>query len=92
MVARGCPSCYKTTVSPASLHPAVTDWVDECARLTQPDRIHWCDGSEEEYRALIAGMVQDGTLLELNSQKNPGSYLHRSHPSDVARSENLTFI
>jgi len=92
MVASRGKSCYNATVSPASLHPAVTDWVDECARLTQPDRIHWCDGSEEEYRALIAGMVQDGTLLELNSQKNPGSYLHRSHPSDVARSENLTFI
>ncbi|MBI3855824.1 MAG: phosphoenolpyruvate carboxykinase (GTP) [Planctomycetes bacterium] len=77
---------------PASLHTSVTDWVDECARLTRPDRVHWCDGSEEEYRALVAGMLQDGTLLELDPQKQPGSYLHRSHPSDVARSENLTFI
>jgi phosphoenolpyruvate carboxykinase (GTP) len=78
-------------VSPASLHHSVTDWVDECARLTQPDRIYWCDGSEEEYRALIDGMVQDGTLLGWIPRR-AGSYLHRSHPSDVARSENLTFI
>src|SRR5436190_16683860 len=71
MVAGVEKSCYKATVPPASLHPAVTDWVEECARLTQPDRIHWCDGSDEEYRALIAGMVQDATLLALNPQKYP---------------------
>jgi phosphoenolpyruvate carboxykinase (GTP) len=79
-------------VSPPALHPSVTDWVEECARLTQPARVHWCDGSEDEYRSLIAGMLRDGTLLELDPQANPDSYLHRSHPSDVARSENLTFI
>jgi phosphoenolpyruvate carboxykinase (GTP) len=79
-------------VAPPALHPAVTDWVDECARLTQPERVHWCDGSDEEYESLIAGMLRDGTLLSLDSKKNPGSYLHRSHVSDVARSENLTFI
>ena len=77
---------------PAALHKSVTDWVEECARLAQPDRVHWCDGSEEEYRALLSGMLQDGTLLALNPEKQPDSYLHRSHPSDVARSENLTFI
>ena len=71
---------------------SVTDWVDECARLTRPDRIHWCDGSEEEYRHLVEGMLQDGTLVGLSPERHPGSYLHRSHPSDVARSENLTFI
>ncbi len=92
MVAAWGVSCFNASVSLPGLHPSVTDWVDECARLTQPDRIHWCDGSEGEYRALVAGMVQDGTLLELNPAKMPGSYLHRSHPSDVARSENLTFI
>ena len=77
---------------PAPLHKSVTDWVDECARLAQPDRVHWCDGSEEEYRALISGMLRDGTLQGLNPSQYPDSYLHRSHPSDVARSENLTFI
>ena len=70
----------------------MTEWVDECARLAMPDRIHWCDGSDQEYHALVAGMLKDGTLLELDPGKQPGSYLHRSHPSDVARSENLTFI
>jgi phosphoenolpyruvate carboxykinase (GTP) len=74
------------------VHKAVTEWVDECARLTRPDRIHWCDGSDDEYRRLVAEMLRDGTLLELDPAANPGSYLHRSHPSDVARSEQLTFI
>jgi phosphoenolpyruvate carboxykinase (GTP) len=74
------------------VHKAVTDWVDECARLTQPDKVYWCDGSDEEYRRLVAEMLRDGTLLGLDPARNPGSYLHRSHPSDVARSEQLTFI
>ena len=68
---------------------ALADWVSDVARLTQPERIHWCDGSEQEYRDLVAGMLADGTLIELNQ---PGSYLHRSHPSDVARTEHLTFV
>jgi phosphoenolpyruvate carboxykinase (GTP) len=71
---------------------SLSAWVDDVARLTKPDRIHWCDGSEEEYRALIQGMLADGTLIELNQEKFPGCYLHRSHLSDVARTENLTFI
>jgi phosphoenolpyruvate carboxykinase (GTP) len=74
------------------VHKAVTDWVDECARLTQPDRVLWCDGSDDEYRRLVSEMLRDGTLLELDPAKHPDSYLHRSHPSDVARSEQLTFI
>ena len=79
-------------MSPPSVHKAVTDWVDECARLTQPDRVLWCDGSDDEYRRLVSEMLRDGTLLELDPAKHPDSYLHRSHPSDVARSEQLTFI
>ena len=71
---------------------ALSDWVDEVARLTQPDRIQWCDGSEEEYQALIKEMLDDGTLIELNQETYPGCYLHRSDPSDVARVEHLTFI
>jgi phosphoenolpyruvate carboxykinase (GTP) len=85
-------SCYNPSVSSPRLHTSVTDWVDESARLTQADQIHWCDGSEEEYQMLVASMLKDGTLLELDGQRYPNSYLHRSHPSDVARSENLTFI
>jgi len=67
-------------------------WVDETARLTRPDRIQWCDGSRLEYDGLIRSMLADGTLAELNQRTHPGCYLHRSHPSDVARTEQLTFI
>jgi phosphoenolpyruvate carboxykinase (GTP) len=71
---------------------ALAGWVAEVASLTQPERIHWCDGSEAEYRALVAGMLADGTLHELDQAAAPGCYLHRSHPSDVARTEHLTFV
>jgi phosphoenolpyruvate carboxykinase (GTP) len=67
-------------------------WVDEVARLTRPTDVHWCDGSDAEYRRLVDEMLAAGTLIELNQQKYPGCYLHRSHPSDVARTEHLTFV
>jgi phosphoenolpyruvate carboxykinase (GTP) len=72
--------------------PALKDWVDEVAKLTQPDNIHWCDGSEAENRQLIDEMCQSGTLIPLNEESYPNCYLHRSDPSDVARVEHLTFI
>lgn len=72
--------------------PALTEWVDEVAKLTRPDDIHWCDGSEAEYRQLIDEMCRDGTLFPLNQDDYPDCYLHRSDPSDVARVEHLTFI
>jgi len=66
-------------------------WVDEVASLTNPDAIHWCDGSEEEYQGLIDQMLDSGDLIKLDdSYRN--CYLHRSDPSDVARVEHLTFI
>jgi phosphoenolpyruvate carboxykinase (GTP) len=71
---------------------SLSAWVDEVARQTQPDRVVWCDGTEEEYRSLIQGMLKDGTLHELSPEKFPNCYLHRSHPTDVARTEHLTFI
>jgi phosphoenolpyruvate carboxykinase (GTP) len=71
---------------------SLSDWVAEAAKLTQPDRVHWCDGSEEEYQALVREMLSDGTLTELNQDKYPGCYLHRSHPEDVARVEHLTYV
>jgi len=67
-------------------------WVDEVARTTRPQRVVWCDGSEEESRRLVDGMIADGTLLRLHPTAAPGCTLHRSHPSDVARTEHLTFI
>ncbi|HZX80700.1 MAG TPA: phosphoenolpyruvate carboxykinase (GTP) [Lysobacter sp.] len=67
-------------------------WVDEVAALTRPAAIHWCDGSDAENAALVATMEADGTLLRLNEETNPGSWLHRSHPDDVARVEHLTFV
>ena len=67
-------------------------WVKEAAALTQPDAIHWCDGSDLENTQLIAKMLQDGSLLKLNPATHPNCYLHRSSPSDVARVEHLTFV
>jgi phosphoenolpyruvate carboxykinase (GTP) len=71
---------------------AVETWVEQVARTTRPDRVVWCDGSEAENERLMEGMLADGTLLRLDPQAAPGSTLHRSHPSDVARTEHLTFI
>lgn len=76
----------------ASKLDALNRWVDEVARLTQPDRIHWCDGSEAEYQALVELMLDTGDLIELNPSTHPNCYLHRSNPSDVARVEHLTFV
>jgi phosphoenolpyruvate carboxykinase (GTP) len=67
-------------------------WVKEMAELCQPEHIHWCDGSDAENQALCDLMVKSGTLIKLNAQKRPGCYLARSHPSDVARVEDRTFI
>ncbi len=66
-------------------------WVDEMARATRPERVVWCDGSEAENSRLVEGMVADGTLARLHPAEAPGCTLHRSHPSDVARTEHLTF-
>ena len=68
------------------------EWVDTVAKLTKPDRIVWCDGSEEEKKRLTEESVASGLLIPLNPQKLPGCYLHRSNPNDVARVEQLTFI
>src|SRR2546430_15977379 len=71
---------------------AALAWVDEMTKLCQPDSIFWCDGSEPENQMLCDLMVQSGTLTKLNEKLRPGCYLARSHPSDVARVEDRTFI
>ncbi|MGO2597679.1 phosphoenolpyruvate carboxykinase (GTP) [Microbacterium gubbeenense] len=70
----------------------LVDWVNEIATLTKPDRIHWVDGSESERQALLGSMVAQGTLIKLNEDKRPNSYLARSGAGDVARLESRTFI
>ncbi|MCC7535084.1 MAG: phosphoenolpyruvate carboxykinase (GTP) [Deltaproteobacteria bacterium] len=77
---------------PANANAHVRKWVEETARMTKPDRIYWCDGSEEERAALTQEAVAKGVLTPLNQEKLPGCYLHRSDPNDVARVEHLTFI
>lgn len=77
---------------PASDHPSVEAWVHRVAATTHPDDVVWCDGSEAENQQLIDRMLSDGTLSQLNPAAHQNSYLHRSNPTDVARTEHLTFI
>ena len=67
-------------------------WVDQVAKLTSPEEVHWCNGSEQEYQTFIAQMLDSGDLLKLNHETFPNCYLHRSDQTDVARVEHLTFI
>ncbi|WCJ60194.1 phosphoenolpyruvate carboxykinase (GTP) [Fontisphaera persica] len=77
---------------PLTHNQRLLHWVNEMAQLCQPTQIHWCDGSEAENSHLCNLMVQNGTFTRLNPDKRPGCFLARSHPSDVARVEDRTFI
>jgi phosphoenolpyruvate carboxykinase (GTP) len=70
----------------------VQHFVNTAVQLCRPSRIYWCNGSDEERAELLKQAVEEGTLIQLNQEKLPGCYLHRSNPNDVARSEHLTFI
>jgi phosphoenolpyruvate carboxykinase (GTP) len=86
MLTESAPACAGTT------NHELLNWVREMTELCRPNQVQWCDGSEQEYQSLCDLMVKTGTLTGLDPKLRPNCYLARSHPSDVARVEDRTFI
>jgi phosphoenolpyruvate carboxykinase (GTP) len=86
------PMSQTIAAAAPTTHAKLLDWVGEIADLTQPDSVHWCDGSAEEYDSLAQTLIDAGTFERLSDAKRPNSYLALSDPGDVARVEDRTFI
>src|SRR5947209_10384877 len=92
-MSRPRPGGVQRAIQPGGPVPTpLEQWVEEVARTTRPQRIVWCDGSEQQQQEVVEQMLRDGSTLRLNPQTYPNCLLHRSHPNDVARTENVTFI
>src|SRR5260370_16985766 len=87
----GSPTSAASVQQLPSKNSHLNNWVNEMARLTKPEKVVWCDGSEQERRRLTEEAVAAGILLPLNQQKLPGCFLHRSNPNAAPRAQPLTF-
>ncbi len=85
-------SSVESLISPPTKHAGLLRWVEEMVELCEPESIVWCNGSDQEWSQLCEQMVRQGTLIRLNPEKHPNSFLARSVPSDVARLEDRTYI
>lgn len=81
-----------TETTAPTTHQGILAWVNEIAELTQPDSVHWCTGSDEEWEQLTAALEGTGTFTRLNPEIKPNSFHAASDPTDVARVEDKTFI